>query len=630
MQTQKDNVILYNFPMNTNHDHFTSQKWLYDYQINYQIRSNEIENYLQNRQLSHESLQLRQNIRILIIVGSSLDYENFFHNGKQYAKIIGYEDFSSAFFISHLFQYAYGIPKSQILITSSEESNFFSLDQKPPISPDSKNPSQSDEPRNSIFQKEFIDTTFHGLIYTQIGTKCYYFFEDQEIKDVIHPFNSYTLQRLNVNSNSELITFFLNHGKFGYFGNLSYQHLISRLNSLNPKHITLFNDCCNSGSLIKLFQISEAIEENFQHSSSKEELERIFDNIKQHLTNPNNSDLTKQIIKSMKPGKITKLEYISHLFEQFDYKMSITPTDFLEFKKKSDIFCSSEAKLNSFSFPNRTIQIGRQHVNQAFGSFFISAVLQCLMNPSDADVNPKNFVNHLQNEFNSLKLFKEPLIMQNDSFPSEAEQFFNMDYTKNNLFMITSENFVNFSQLIIRDQNYWNLDHSDINFAEFVPAISRIAKTTSKEVLSTLPNQNIETHTSDNASELSGLKLVQQFANDFAKEVNSELKNEIPNETFNFELISHYPNEEGWDNHSHEAFTLFHFHIIKERSGNMYIPYLYIEKSVINFFIENQSYKNYIEQFKNCFTQAFKKVYQQYHKRSFPATFNELFGSSFH
>ena len=65
----------------------------------------------------------RKNISILVIVGSSIEYIRSIYFEGTYQK--NSEDFSSALFIRHIFHNAFGIPYKQILITSTQNSDFY-------------------------------------------------------------------------------------------------------------------------------------------------------------------------------------------------------------------------------------------------------------------------------------------------------------------------------------------------------------------------------------------------------------------------------------------------------------------------------------------------------------------------
>ena len=68
----------------------------------------------------------------------------------------------------------------------------------------------------------------------------------------VKPFNRSTLQSLNVDNETELFIFFLNHGIPNEFSNsfLIYQYFLERIIELNSKKNYIFIDCCFSRSFI--------------------------------------------------------------------------------------------------------------------------------------------------------------------------------------------------------------------------------------------------------------------------------------------------------------------------------------------------------------------------------------------
>ena len=91
----------------------------------------------------------------------------------------------------------------------------------------------------------------HNVCVTQVLNSEYMFPIKSSMKEV-KPFNRSTLQSLNVDNETELFIFFLNHGIPNEFSNsfLIYQYFLERIIELNSKKNYIFIDCCFSGSFI--------------------------------------------------------------------------------------------------------------------------------------------------------------------------------------------------------------------------------------------------------------------------------------------------------------------------------------------------------------------------------------------
>ena len=114
--------------------------------------------------------KIRSNIRILIIVGSSPVFKDL-GLGRNYYE--NSEDYTTAFLISHLFHYAFLIPYTQILITSSREDVF--LDEETGIGLIGMNEkTKKSKIFNLSFQILFKEFGFYqNANYSQVGVHAF-------------------------------------------------------------------------------------------------------------------------------------------------------------------------------------------------------------------------------------------------------------------------------------------------------------------------------------------------------------------------------------------------------------------------------------------------------------------------
>ena len=210
------------------------------------IIKEETKNNLDNQKLTN----IRNNISILIIIGSSINLQT--------SKYFNTEDLNVALLIRHLFHYAFGVPREQILITSIQMSDFKKNQY-------SSSPTQNKQNYqvyyNILNEEEFM--LYQHINLAQIGNFQYKFYIDESIKDIVKPFNKDIKNELILNDNSNLFVFFLDHGYAGGFESIPYQLIIECFLDIKCKHFYMFNDSCYSGSLIKLIKICRQFKEIF-------------------------------------------------------------------------------------------------------------------------------------------------------------------------------------------------------------------------------------------------------------------------------------------------------------------------------------------------------------------------------
>ena len=219
-----------------------------------------------------DSNKQRSNLRVLVIIGSELKIENI---GKGDI-LLGNEDLSDALFIKQVFTSCYGLNENQILITSTQLQDF--NNQEITISPvkiyfkrqneegkDKTIEGQKEKiPHLSISKdikekyKKYVAYYFKPIVSTQIGEDELHF--TQYYRNIINPFNRDYLKSLNSDKNSELIIFFLDHRSTQTFSYIPYYHFIERISEIEFHHAIIFNEACNSGTLINLFKICKEFE----------------------------------------------------------------------------------------------------------------------------------------------------------------------------------------------------------------------------------------------------------------------------------------------------------------------------------------------------------------------------------
>ena len=201
----------------------------------YDILNSKHYNELENRRLFHQfvdayedfydkraeknrvdiDLSKRLNISILIIVGSSIDcIQSRFTDGI-YQK--NAEDLSTALLLRHLFHNSYGIPFNQILITSTQESDFYVKDTETELISQPNtifkgvNDSFLEKTEFHFTNKNETEFMLHQKInIAQVGDQQYKFFMKESLASVIMPFNINIIKKeLTTNENSDLLVFFL-------------------------------------------------------------------------------------------------------------------------------------------------------------------------------------------------------------------------------------------------------------------------------------------------------------------------------------------------------------------------------------------------------------------------------------
>ena len=448
--------------------------------------------------------KLRKNIKVLIIIGTKLEYKSNHQNLKSRRNkfISGYNDMNTALLIRHLFYYACNISYDDILITSSNGEDFQYLgipevNISPTSSPSNKSTSEkrdSDDHHIDIPTDLYINdvsTIINCFAYVQVGKQQIQFLPDISPCEDIKPFNRYFLKSLKTDENSELLVFILDNGSAGFFARKDYQYFVERLMEMPSNHITIFNQSCYSGSLIELIEISELIDKVFKLSPEVDQT--IFENLF-NVTNDKSKSIDEKVQKIYNDYNIPNtgattynIIQIIELLTHYKKSFKITPKLFIELKNKSTIICSCSSTEQSQTLPFRQIIGPEQRIKIANtqGGIFSSCYLDCLFHPSqDNDFSITKFTQNLQVELKEMeKEFMEILVQQNtiDESPSEnikeiSDQYKLRQETMNNYFKtnfsspkisISSRGKILNIRSITLPQELWNIDVTEVDPLEY-------------------------------------------------------------------------------------------------------------------------------------------------------------------
>ena len=490
--------------------------------------------------------ELRKNIRVLIILGSAVEKVALV----QPPYIKHNEDIVTTLLLKHLFKFAFGIPEEQIFLTSSNPDNF-------PLSPNVISPSTSPSKDNSTLFRNQNDTTkvnysnqnefrFFKTVFAQVGEFQYHFHPSYNEYPKIHPFNKENLRTFKTDENSELFVFFLDHSIPGYFQDRNYEFFLERLLEIQSKHLYIFNQSPNSGSLIDLIHISDKILElffdcsnpstikispteifriimNASHPGSKgstqdgpsknevkiltTEIENDINHIKEQVDfqNVENdmkiSELMKYITKTSDGGEDELISIIEHM-KIYESGLSINPLLFRELKEKSFIICSSPYDLKSPTLPFRYFYIGDVDTISSHGGVFSSVIIDCLFHPNNEDINPKDFITHIQTIHDNLKRQFSPILKEQFTYTptsqehinqmtnlilrktnriisentiiqdykkyvSDLESYFNINYANNGLYSCPDNFALPNLKSILLSEKYWNVDITPVDVHEY-------------------------------------------------------------------------------------------------------------------------------------------------------------------
>ena len=463
--------------------------------------------------------KLRKDIKVLIIIGAKLEWDAL----KNYLE--HNEDFVTAFLIYHLFHYAFGIPYENILLSSSEDSNFFpSMNPNAHVSSPSKDENQKQSTPNHNLYIDNPHFTYLDTIFAQVGTDQYHFSPDGLIKQLIKPFNTYFLKQLHTTNESLLYVFYLDHSSSGYFSTLNYQYFVERLSEIETRQIIIFNQCCNSGSLIDLMDMSEYIQHIFDSNDKKEnhpeiQLTQIFKKILHiakleksinMVTDTNQENTDKHINQDKEEQIRSEYEEISkylinndesslrkildHLktYQYLDDLEPINPELFIQLKQKSIIFCSCTYNMHCPTLPYREFYVGTKTRISAHGGLYSSAVIQTLLTSCKEDTDVNHFVDHLQRNFDEIGHSLKDVFIQQNTFCNDDCPEYNTEEKKNALQKLCKKSCDQFNDYltlkfknketymassnscllpdlnsILLPEKYWNVDIEKVNIEDY-------------------------------------------------------------------------------------------------------------------------------------------------------------------
>ena len=425
---------------------------------------------------------IQKHVKILIIINQVLPDVIF----------RGLDDISPAMFLRHVFHYKYAIPYDQILVTSLDEQSFDQsaiikistktpiADIPPLISPIKDRSQKTNEKREyqTQYQYRYFPLEQLSTMYTPIHNKLLQFNPDQDLPNTIHPFNRDELKSLNVSNEDDLFVFTIVHDSKDAFAEYPFEHIVERLLELHPRHITIFNDSCYSGSLVDITTKSIAFQKTINEKTQSQNSPEITNAVHSILTDYKSKNslintifiiafilLLLLTIASPKLGftllilyfyAFLSLSFIMHFLDFSEVPENITtdvkrivsillknpltrssfvqdldttinnPALFAQFGEIADIFCSTDADNVTCSFPIQKLFNCKQH--GSYGSMMISSVIQFLLeNESlhkEAPLTKDKFLHILENSFNKVKSQYYSIMMLQNKQDQKLTGFF--------------------------------------------------------------------------------------------------------------------------------------------------------------------------------------------------------------
>lgn len=337
-----------------------------EYKIFCDKRKTEILDLIKSNMNKVDLKKIRKNINILIIIGSSFRNQITKKLNENYHKSA--EDLDVALLIRHLFHFSFGISYDQILITSTQNSDFLLIDIEEKIistPEDIFNEMKNTDPTPESFlygipnKKEFM--LDQNINLAQIKDQQYKFYIDESIGSIVNPFNiNVILKKLPKNPDSDLFVFLLDHEHEQGFGEIPYQFIIERLLKIECKHFFVFNDSHCSGSIIKIIDICRKFKQifpNIENLTLESSLFYFITNLRKVYTNDEqiaisisdkineidsydinpemNNILKSMILKIDKPMLAKISDFVFDLGDKFK-SIGCSPQQIIQFSKKSN------------------------------------------------------------------------------------------------------------------------------------------------------------------------------------------------------------------------------------------------------------------------------------------------------
>lgn len=494
---------------------------------------------------------IRSSIRVLIIIGSSPTYNdlgcgiNFYENS---------EDYTTAFLISHLFHYAFLIPYSQILITSSKEDVFI----------DKKTKTKYQEMDEKTKKSKMFDVSFKILLnnfgffqkvnYSQVGKYQHKFLLESSLLKRIKPFNSdIIIHELNPDEKSDIFLFFIDHSSQNIFGGLDYQFYIDELIKIKFNHFYVMNDSYYSGSLIEIIKncidfeyiFSNNLDADFEYDLLQYLFE--FGNEISDVIIDEKQQKVRDFLQNISTEQTSKLnEFINNISIIFPTGIkAFIPKNFVIFGEKATIFSSSDYESISLSLPGRKITVSLFDNYRVCGSIFSSIFIESLLKKN---ISLETFQSSIKELFQKYKNDFEDIIMNQNKNLTEGIpnpnlltnkqiiQFFNMNDFDNKHFFSMSNQWPNLGSILITNENFWNVETSKVDVHEYESVF-----------FCNLKKESTISENLDNYGPIKGISSILKFQNDFEKAVNKILKEEnSENTTFSVSQTTENESKKLW------------------------------------------------------------------------------------
>ena len=396
------------------------------------------------------------------------------------------------------------------------------------------------------------------------------------------------------------MVFFIDHGDPGFFDGMNYEYFVERMMDIPANHITLFNECCYSGSLIELIEISETINEIFDISQTD-----IFKNL-QTIANNQSIEINEKIQKIYNeyhipdsPTTKEKITQMVKLLYHYSEPFNISPKLFIEFNNKSTIICSCSSTKQCPTLPIREIIRPDQYAKNvkiacAQGGVFSSIILESLFYPKpENDFSFDHFTDNLMAEFKNIEReFKDILIKQNTieeqfgsglypkkewellktmykQHPMIMEDYFNTDFKSPKISISSRDSIPNIRSITL-SQELWHIDDTNVDPLEYITKVYYYIgnKSNQKEVKQEEGNQDPNQYV---FGHVDGVFNDFKFILDFYRIFESFRKEQGIEQEFDIALSTNDIKEE-----TENTFQCFNYYIRDIFDQNTIIPLFYL------------------------------------------------------